>query len=102
MCAEQGDDSSAASDTAALARRLFHKSFKLLSNQTNIPPHKGSVTSQTQEKAFKENTFPELFIYSSVLPHTNLMPFIRWKSADIQDFGTLTVLFAVREDKGEA
>lgn len=76
-----GRDSSAASNTGALARRLFHKSFKLLSSHTYIPPHKGTVSHLADtEKPLKKISFPSyLFTALSPRPHTTPPPFIRQK-----------------------
>lgn len=67
----KASDSSAASDTAAVARRLFHKSFKFLSNHTDIPPHKGSVAShRRRKKPLKEIPFQSyLFTPLCAPPH---------------------------------
>lgn len=65
---------------------VFHKSFKLLSSHTNIPLTKKVCRLSETQKIFKENIFPEVFIYFSLpLAHTILAVFICLIGADIQD-----------------
>lgn len=51
------------SSAGAPARRLFHKSFKLLSSRTDIPPHKESVSHLADaEKPLKKISFPAIYL----------------------------------------
>lgn len=67
---------------------VFHKSFKLLSSHTNIPLTKKVCRLSETRRIFKENIFPQLFIYFSFPPplaHTIPAVFICLIGADIQD-----------------
>lgn len=69
-----GRDFSHHPDTGARAFAcvcVFHKSFKLLSSHTNIPLTKKVCRLSETRRIFKENIFPQLFIYFSFPPPTS-------------------------------
>lgn len=89
VCRVGGSDASASSGASAGCFINLLNSCQITLITPPPLPQRQCVASHRHRKAFKENTFPELFIYSSLCapppppPHATLVPFIRPKGADI-------------------